>query len=293
MGHFFAPVSPHTHPTEYAGKLLFGFLFVFACLALLQAAPKNARKSIIAVFTFLGGLYYAVEFFWPAAKAGPNMGENWLTPYQPFVSNLASVVGSFSVGIGVISLIQFHARAIARQRAGWGNSVALIVSFLALLTFGLLNQYAPHLSILPPTPFSHRPQNSQDIFNFLFVGGYNNLDAATFSLIAFFIASASYRAFRIRSWESTLMMAAALIVMLGATFGTAITGGIHPYLDAAHTVENPWANLRIERISEWLLTRVNAPAQRGILFGIYVGGLAVSLRLWLSLERGAYFDKEL
>ena len=288
---FFAPVSPHTHTAEYVGKLLFGLVFVFACLALLQAAPKTWRKSIIAVFTFLGGVYYATEFFWPAAKAGPLAGENWLTPYQTIVTNVSTVVGSFSIGIGVISLLQFHARAIARRRTGWGNSVALMVSFAAMLTFGLLNQYAPHLGIIPALPFTRRAQNSQDVFNFLFLGGYNNLDAATFSLIAFFIASASYRAFRIRSWESTLMMIAALIVMLGATFGTAITSGIHPYLSPG--VENPWANLRIERISEWLLTRINAPAQRGILFGIYVGGLAVSLRLWLSLERGAYFDKEL
>ena len=291
MGHFFAPVSLHTHRAEYFGKLLFGLAFVFGCLALLQAAPKNWRKSIIAAFTFLGGLYYATEFFWPADTAGPNAGGNWLTPFQPFVANLAAVVGSFSVGIGVISLVQFHARAVARRRTGWGNSAALILSFLAMLVFGLLNQYAPHLSIIPSLPFARRPQTSHDVFNFLFLGGYNNLDAATFSLIAFFIASASYRAFRIRSWESTLMMIAALIVMLGATFGTAITGGIHPELSPG--VENPWANLRIERISEWLLTRINAPAQRGILFGIYVGLLAVSLRLWLSLERGAYFDKEL
>ena len=291
LSQFFAPVSPHAHTAEYVGKLLFGFAFVFACLGLLQAVPKTWRKSIIGIFTFLGGLYYATEFFWPAATAGPNAGGNWLTPYQPFVANLSTVVGSFSVGIGMISLLQFHARSIARRRTGWGNSVALIVCFVAMLTFGLLNQYAPTRAIIPALPFTHGPQTSHDIFNFLYLGGYANLDAATFSLIAFFIASASYRAFRIRSWESTLMMIAALIVMLGATFGTAITSGIHPYLSPG--VENPWANLRIERISEWLLTRINAPAQRGILFGIYVGGLAVSLRLWLSLERGAYFDKEL
>ena len=56
---------------------------------------------------------------------GPNAGENWLTPYQPFVANLSTVVGSFAIGLGVISLLQFHSRAIARQRTGWGNSVAL------------------------------------------------------------------------------------------------------------------------------------------------------------------------
>ena len=57
--------------------------------------------------------------------------------------------------------------------------------------------------------------------------------------------------------------------------------------------ENPWANLRIENIAQWLLLEVNTAAQRGILFGLTLGLLATSLRYWLSLERGAYFDKEL
>ena len=289
--HFFAPISPHRHPAAFAGRLVLGLALVLGCQAALQAAPKSWRKSIIAVFTFLGGLYYASEFFWPTDKTGPNAGGNWLTPYQDIVTNVSTVVGSFAVGLGVFSLLQFHTRSIARRRAGWGNSVALILCFVAMLTFGLLNQYAPDGNVIPTLPFTHGPQKNKDIFDFLFLGAYTNLDAATFSLIAFFIASASYRAFRIRSLESTLLMLSALIVMLGATFGTAITGGIHPYLRPG--VENPWANLRIERISEWLLTQINAPAQRGILFGIYVGGLAVSLRLWLSLERGAYFDKEI
>ncbi len=289
--HFFAPVSPHRHPAAFAARLALGLVLVLACQAALQAAPRTWRKSIIAVFTFIGGLYYVGEFFWPAATAGPNAGGNWLTPYQDIVSNVANVVGSFAVGLGVFSLLQYHARSVARQRAEWGNSVALILCFVAMLTFGLLNQYSPNRTIIPALPFTHGPQTNKDVFDFLFLGAYNNLDAATFSLIAFFIASASYRAFRIRSLESTLLMTSALIVMLGATFGTAITGGISPYLSPG--VENPWANLRFERISEWLLTQINAPAQRGILFGIYVGQLAVSLRLWLSLERGAYFDKEI
>jgi hypothetical protein len=37
---------------------------------------------------------------------------------------------------------------------------------------------------------------------------------------------------------------------------------------------------------------LNTPAQRGITFGIAVGALAMSLRVWLSLERGTFFSEQ-
>ena len=283
---FFAPV--HGHGGVFYGKLALGLLIMFAILAALQAAPRRARKGIIAFFTFLGGLYFATEFFWPADKSGTNP----LTSYQDVVAGLSAVVGSFAIGLGVISLMQLHTRTVARARPGWGYSVVLLVSFALMFVFGLMNAYSPKSTIIPAIPGAWAKQDAHGMFQFLFKGGLTNLGSATFAMIAFYIASAAYRAFRIRSLEATLLMIAALIVMVGSvSFGTAITGGIHSTL--ADGSENPWANFRIERIAQWLLLEINTPAQRGILFGLTLGLLATSLRYWLSLERGAYFEKEL
>ena len=49
---------------------------------------------------------------------------------------------------------------------------------------------------------------------FLFDGVYNPLSATMFSLLAFFVASASYRAFRARTKEATILLSAAMIILL-------------------------------------------------------------------------------
>ncbi len=202
------------------------------------------------------------------------------------------MIASFAIGLGVISLVQLHSRNIARQRPSWGYSVGLLVSFVAMTVFGIMNEYYSSVTVIPAVPGIWASQNAHGMFLFLFNGGFSNLASATFSMIAFYIASAAYRAFRIRSLEATLLMIAALIVMLGSVgFGTAITAGIP--LTAGDGSENFWANFRLEKITQWLLLEVNTPAQRGILFGLTLGLLATSLRYWLSLERGAYFDTEL
>ena len=122
----------------------------------------------------------------------------------------------------------------------------------------------------------------------LYDGLMKNLDATMFSIIAFYIVSAAYRAFRIRSLEATILLAAAALVMLGnVPIGQALTNWI------PNGKTDVLANLRIENIGQWILKRASSPATMAIDFGLGVGGLATALRLWLSLERGSYFEEEL
>jgi hypothetical protein len=113
----------------------------------------------------------------------------------------------------------------------------------------------------------------------LFEGALQSLDATMFSIIAFYITSAAYRAFRIRSLEATLLLVTAIIVMLGQiTVGQMLTAWLPK-------------EFHVEVIRNWILTKVNAPATRAIAVGLGIGSLAVGLRIWLGLERGSYFDQ--
>ena len=101
------------------------------------------------------------------------------------------------------------------------------------------------------------------------------LGAAMFSLLAFYMASAAYRSFRIRSLEASIMLLAAVVVMLGQIPQGPIY--IHDGLP---------------RVRLWLLENLSTPAFRAIFFGSAVAGLAMAVRMWFSLERSPLASQE-
>jgi hypothetical protein len=273
-----------THGPGYDTLLVVTLAAGFGLVGLLTVIPTQLRKPTIAIFTFLAGLYYSLEFFYPVSKLPDGTQGNFLTSSLPIAGNVSQSVVALSYGLGVVSLLVVHFRSLVRKKEGWGYSSVVLVSFVLMIVFGLLNKYSPSTQVFPATGINGKI-DAADIFNLLFNGGLTQLDSAMFALIAFFIVSASYRAFRIRTVESSLLMISALLVMLGqVTLGTAITSGLPTTGVLSH--------LRLENISQYILLEINAPAYRAIIFGISVGFLATSLRLWLSLERGAFFDQE-
>lgn len=91
--------------------------------------------------------------------------------------------------------------------------------------------------------------------------------ATMFSLLAFFIASAAYRAFRARNVLATLLLLAALLVMLR----------FNPWIPGASYVA---------QASNWLMNVPNLAAQRAVVIGIGLGMVATALKVILGIERG-------
>jgi len=273
-------------------KLIGAVIGAVVLLALIHQTSSAAKRMLIVATTFLGGLFYALEFFIPPNPASEqsSIGAFNLTTTATTVGNAAQVVGGFTFLLGVYNLAAIHGRTLARRRADWPYSLAFFVSFLVMTFFAYWKDWqewfggraAP--SWVKDTNPAH-PAQPHDVYTFLFEAFYRNLDATMFSILAFFIVSAAYRAFRIRSAEAAVLMIVALILMLGQVpVGMALTNWI-PQTGIIST-------LRIEKFSQWVLTAINSPVQRAIGFGLGLGGLAMSLRIWLSLERGTYFGQE-
>ncbi len=94
-----------------------------------------------------------------------------------------------------------------------------------------------------------------------------------FSLLAFFIASAAFRAFRIRTVEAGLLAVAALIVMLGRVpVGDVMSGALPEWL-------------RLGAMQDWIMNVPQNAAKRAILIGAALGVMATGLRVILGIER--------
>ena len=102
---------------------------------------------------------------------------------------------------------------------------------------------------------------------------YMPMSATMFALLAFFIASAAFRAFRIRTLEAGLLAAAALIVMIGRV----------PLTNALMQWAPEW--MRLQNVQEWVMDVPQNASKRAILIGAALGVMATGLRVILGIER--------
>ena len=111
---------------------------------------------------------------------------------------------------------------------------------------------------------------TKHLYGLMNKGFFASLGAAMFALLGFYIAAAAYRAFRIKSAESALMMAAALLVMLGQIpFGIWLWDG--------------FPDLRL-----WLMRIPNSAASRAVEMGASIAGLVMAFRMWFSIESESF-----
>ncbi len=113
----------------------------------------------------------------------------------------------------------------------------------------------------------------------LFQGVFKAAQATMFSLLAFFVASASFRAFRVKSKEAGLLMGAAFIVMLG---NVPIGNLVSKYLNYIPIFGR---YLDIAMIKEWIMAYPSSAAQSAILIGAMLGVISASLKIIFGVER--------
>jgi len=158
------------------------------------------------------------------------------------------------------------------------------------------------------------------LFNWMFRFVFTPLSATMFALLAFFVASASYRAFRIRNFEATLLLVSGIIIMLGRVpiggyisswfimyiLVLAIGAGVNTWLkNRTYTLATVVGGLLIVTIAgfitgwpvdqpaifhlpvlqDWIYNNPNVAGARAIMIGIGLGIFATSIRYILGIEK--------
>jgi len=198
------------------------------------------RKELPMFITAVSGLVVVFSRYF-------QLGEQW--NLTTTLDRWSLVSAAFAIGLGLGNLTRIHYRNVKRRREHWPFSLYLIIVMWAYMILGLY----------------------QDVegthFRWIYDAVLMQLSATIYGIIAFYISSAAYRAFKIRTREAAVMMIAAVIVMFGvAPIGDAI-----------------WANWG--KVSDWIMNYLNVAGRRGILLGAYLGSFAVAMRIILGLER--------
>jgi hypothetical protein len=163
----------------------------------------------------------------------------------------ATVVYAFALILGSISLWRGHWRKATARKTGWAYSAVTLISLAGITALGVWRGIGED----SPVGQIYSTVNAP-------------LASTMFSLLAFVIASAAFRAFRARSTEATLLLATAVIMMIGRV---SIGEVISP---------------RLPGITEWLLDVPNLAAKRAIAIGVGLGAVSTALKLILGIERG-------
>ena len=251
------------------------------------------------------------------------------------------IIAAFAVFLGALNLLKLQFIKVLKQQSGWQYSAVAIGSFFFAFIIGFFirgayfvgeevyfSQGAAQDAILAlgsseqvvPVDWGAHVQTDGSLFQWMFKYIFSPLSATMFALLAFFVASASFRAFRARNLEASLLLVAGIIIMLGRVpVGSLISSWLIMYIIAfsvgfgvnAYTrnrnmalgwvlgsfslitglgftmgwpIDQP-AIFYLPALQEWIYLVPNLAGSRAILIGIGLGIVATSLRYIFGLEK--------
>jgi hypothetical protein len=105
------------------------------------------------------------------------------------------------------------------------------------------------------------------VFVWIYDHIFDPANSTLVALLAFFVASAAFRAFRARNAEAALLLIAAILVMLGR-------------MPLGRSIDDVFPDL-----AQWLIDIPNNAGRRAIMMGAAIGAIATGLRVIIGLER--------
>ncbi|MBE7551390.1 MAG: hypothetical protein HS126_09995 [Anaerolineales bacterium] len=210
----------------------------------------RSGRVLATIVAIVVGLFVLADIFVSTWTGDGGLGgvKQTISGVGYFLVSWAAIVTAFALFLGFANVVSVHWSRIRTQKPGAIYSIVLLLSLFGTLGLGLGG------------PLS---ANGQVIFNYIL----QPLEATLFALLALFIATAAFRAFRVRSLESFFFVLFAVIVLLGQV-------PVSIYL---------WPEFPV--IKDWVLNVPTLAGVRGILLGVSLGVIATGLRVLMGADR--------
>jgi uncharacterized membrane protein len=197
-------------------------------------------KELPIALTFIAGTVVLLEFFFKA---------QWLSSASREFLNWSVILYAFATALGAFNLLRIHSDRIRQKKDDSWYSSVLIAVLAAYFLIGVLLR------------------STSVPYKFVWDNLFQPLSATVFSLNAFFMMSAAFRALRVKTLDGTLLLIAAILVMLGnVPIGSSVWRGF-------------------PAVMGWIMRTPNTAAMRGIIIGAALGGITISFRIILGIER--------
>ena len=199
------------------------------------------RREIPIAICFLAGISFLLEYFIPHKQV--------LSVFET-IRQWAIIMIAFAYVLGIANIVRVNYHVIQRKETDWPYKIILVVSLFFMLAVGVFGGI-----------------EEGTIFGWVYYHAQYPLQATMFSLLAFFIASAAFRAFRIRTFEAALLAVTAVLVMIGRV----------------PVGEELWEHF--PNFTEWIMNVPQLAGKRAIMIGAALGAISTALKVLTGLER--------
>ncbi len=202
------------------------------------------KREVPLAIGLISGLIWIITTYF----TGPKI----LSSVHNELNNWFLLVQGWMVLVGVINLTRVHGHRIQQKRKDWIYSIVCIAGAYFMMIWGIFVAKSPN----------------NPAWKAFFANVVSPMSSTVYASLVFYIASAAYRAFRVRNVQASILLLAAVFTMIG---NVPLGGMISPFLP---------------KVTSWIMNVPNVAGMRGIQVGAAFGGIATALRILVGIERG-------
>jgi hypothetical protein len=165
------------------------------------------KRTIPLVIAAVVGLLLIATYFIPET-------EQWGAEAMEMFIILAAA----AMALGAGNLVIMNLAKVSNRRPGWAYAGITLAAFIVTLFIGLAKWGAMPTASSPGNAWTAPIVQDGAPFWWIYKYGLVPLTATMFAMLAFYIASAAFRAFRAKNIEATLLLGTAFIVLLGQVY---------------------------------------------------------------------------